>query len=197
MRADAQASVRLTASGAWHSREVADVLLELGVDPLRGLAPEEARRRLAQSGPNELRQQKRVSPLALFANQFKSVLIIILIVATVLSAFVGEYADALIILVIVIFCAVLGFVQEYRAERALEALKKMLTPTITVLRGGEEEDILSKDLVPGDIVLLEAGDKVPADARLVENHSLRCDEAPLTGESFPVEKDLRMLPVDV
>jgi len=197
MRADAQASVRLTASGAWHSREVADVLLELGVDPLRGLAPEEARRRLAQSGPNELRQQKRVSPLALFANQFKSVLIIILIVATVLSAFVGEYADALIILVIVIFCAVLGFVQEYRAERALEALKKMLTPTITVLRGGEDWELPSRDLVPGDVLLLEAGDRIPADARLIEARSLHCDEAPLTGESIPVAKELTLVREDL
>lgn len=105
--------------------------------------------------------------------------------------------DAAIIGVIVIFCAVLGFVQEYRAERALEALKKMLSSTITILRGGKEEEIPSKELVPGDILLLEAGDKIPADARLVENHSLRCDEAPLTGESVPVGKDIKPMPQDV
>jgi len=98
-----------------------------------------------------------------------------------------------IIAVIVVFCAVLGFIQEYRAERALEALKKMLSPTITALRGGREEEIPSKELVPGDILLLEAGDKIPADARLIENHSLRCDEAPLTGESVPVGKDIKPL----
>jgi len=99
--------------------------------------------------------------------------------------------------VIVVFCAVLGFIQEYRAGRALEALKKMLSPTITVLRGGREEEIPSKELVPGDILLLEAGDKIPTDARLIENHSLRCDEAPLTGESVPVGKDVKPLPENV
>src|SRR2546422_10857966 len=95
---------------------------------------------------------------------------------------------------IIIFCAVLGFIQEYRA---LEALKKMLTPTITALRGGKEHEVPSKELVPGDILLLEAGDKLPADGRLIESHSLKCDEAPLTGESFPVEKELKPLPEDV
>lgn len=96
-----------------------------------------------------------------------------------------------------LFCAILGFIQEYRAERALEALKNMLSPTITALRGGKEEEIPSKNLVPGDILLLEAGDKVPADARLIENHSLRCDEAPLTGESVPVGKDISPLPENI
>ncbi|MCJ7749401.1 MAG: HAD-IC family P-type ATPase, partial [Desulfobacterales bacterium] len=122
---------------------------------------------------------------------------IILLIAIVLSWIVGEKVDAAIIAVIVVFCAVLGFIQEYRAERALEALKKMLSPTITVLRGGKEEEIPSKELVPGDILLLEAGDKIPADARLVEIHSLKCDEAPLTGESFPVGKDIKPLPEHV
>ena len=98
---------------------------------------------------------------------------------------------------IVLFCAVLGFIQEYRAERALEALKKMLSPTITALRGGKEEEVPSKELVPGDVLLLEAGDKIPADARLIENHSLRCDEAPLTGESAPVGKNIAPLPENV
>jgi P-type Ca2+ transporter type 2C len=105
--------------------------------------------------------------------------------------------DAGIIMAIIIFCAVLGFIQEYRAEQALEALKKMLTPTITALRGGKEHEVPSKELVPGDILLLEAGDKLPADGRLIESHSLKCDEAPLTGESFPVEKELKPLPEDV
>ena len=100
----------------------------------------------------------------------------------------GEVVDAAIIGVIVVFCAALGFFQEYRAERALEALKKMLSPTITALRGGKEEEVLTKSLVPGDILLLEAGDKIPADARIIENHSLKCDEASLTGESVPIGK---------
>ena len=173
-----------------HSMDVDAVLKELQVDPLKGLASEEAANRLGQYGPNELLREEKASPWTLFFNQFKNILIVILIVATLLSAFVGEYVDAVIILVIIVFCAVLGFVQEYRAERALDALKSMLTPMITVLRGAAEQEIASKELVPGDILILEAGDKIPADARLIENHSLQCDEAPLTGESVPVAKEV-------
>src|SRR5512139_1300424 len=178
---------------AWHSLETSQILQELKVDIHKGLAAEEVRERLGRYGSNELKKEERASPFALFLNQFKNILIIILLVATVLSAMVGELLDASLILVIVVFCAVLGFVQEYRAEQALEALKKMLSPTITVLRNGREEEVPSKDLVPGDLLLLEAGDRIPADARLVEMHSLKCDEAPLTGESVPVGKDLRVL----
>ena len=175
----------------WHALDVDTVVRELAADPTHGLSPEEAARRLATYGPNELTREEKASPWLLFFGQFKNVLIIILIVATILSAFVGEYVDAIIILVIVVFCAVLGFVQEYRAERALDALKDMLAPMITVLRGGEEREIASKELVPGDVLVLEAGDRIPADARLVENHSLQCDEAPLTGESLPVDQGAR------
>jgi Ca2+-transporting ATPase len=181
----------------WHSIEAAQVLKELDTDIHRGLAEDEVKRRLEKYGYNELKKEEGISPFTLFINQFKNILIIILLIATVLSALVGETFDAALILVIVVFCAVLGFIQEYRAERALEALKKMLSPTITVLRGGREEEIPSKELVPGDILLLEAGDKIPTDARLIENHSLRCDEAPLTGESVPVGKDIKPLPENV
>ena len=160
-----------------HSMEVDAVLEELRVDPQQGLAPAEAVNRLGQYGPNELMQEEKASPWTLFLNQFKNILIVILIVATLLSAFVGEYVDAVIILVIIVFCAVLGFVQEYRAERALDALKSMLTPMVTVLRGGTELEVPTKELVPGDVLVLEAGDRIPADARLVENHSIHCDEA--------------------
>src|SRR4030042_976603 len=156
----------------WHSIEAAQVLKELDTDIHRGLAEDEAKRRLETYGTNELKKEEGVSPLTLFFNQFKNILILILLIAIVLSALVGEVVDAAIIGVIVVFCAVLGFIQEYRAERALAATKKLLTPTITVLRGDKEEEIPSKELVPGDILLLEAGDKIPADARLVENHSL-------------------------
>jgi len=180
----------------WHAIDVAKTIQELGTDIHRGLADPEAARRLGQYGPNELRKEEGISPLALFFRQFKNILVIILLAAIVLSALVGEVVDAAIIAVIVVFVAVLGFVQEYRAERAIEALKKMLSPTITVLRSGREEDIPSKDLVPGDVMLLEAGDKIPADARVVEEHSLRCDEAPLTGESVPVGKQVKALPAD-
>jgi Ca2+-transporting ATPase len=178
---------------AWHSMEVSAVLQALDSKPEQGLAPKEVENRLLKYGPNELTQEEKASAWEIFFAQFKNILIIILIVATILSALVGEYVDAGIILVIIVFCAVLGFVQEYRAERALEALKGMLAPTITVLRGGQEQEVPSKELVPGDVLLLEAGDKIPADGRLVEIHSLQCDEAPLTGESVPVGKELILL----
>ena len=181
----------------WHSMESESVLRKLETDPQQGLTPEEVGKRLQEYGYNELKEEAKASPFILFINQFKNTLIVILIVATVLSALIGDLLDAGIILAIVVFCALLGFFQEYRAERALDALKKMLTPTITALREGRDLEIPSKELVPGDIILLEAGDKIPADGRLIEIHSLQCDEAPLTGESFPVEKELRALPEDV
>ena len=137
----------------WHSMEAAHVLKELGTDLHQGLSGEEVKRRIEKYGLNELKKEDRVSPFTLFVNQFKNILIIILLIATVLSGLAGETLDAFLILVIVLFCAVLGFIQEYRAERALEALKKMLSPTITVLRGGKEEEVATKELVPGDILL--------------------------------------------
>ena len=174
---------------AWHALDVDRVIHRLRTDPHRGLTSDEVARRLAESGPNELKKEEKASPLRLFVGQFKNMLILILLAATGLSLLVGEWVDALMIAVIVLLSAVLGFVQEYKAEKALEALKKMLSPTITVLREGREEEIPSRDLVPGDIILLEAGDKIPADARLVEVRSLNCDEAALTGESVPVRKE--------
>lgn len=185
------------AERVWHSTEISDVLKELESDLHQGLPEEEAKRRLEIYGYNELKKEEKVSPLTIFFNQFKNILILILIIAILLSALVGETVDAAIIAVIVVFCALLGFVQEYRAERALEALKKMLTPMITVLRGGKEEEVASKEIVPGDILILEAGDKIPADARVIESHSLRCDEAPLTGESMPVSKNVKPLPPEI
>jgi len=178
---------------SWHTMDPDAALKALETDPEKGLDNDEAQRRIEKYGYNELKQEERISPFTILINQFKNILIIILIFAIVLSALVGELVDAAIILVIVIFCAVLGFIQEYRAERAMEALKKMLSPTITAIRAGKEAEIPSRELVPGDILLLEAGDKIPADARLVESHSLRCDEAPLTGESAPVGKNLEVL----
>ena len=177
----------------WHSLDVADALKTLASDPHKGLDDDEAARRLAANGPNELKKEDRVSPWTIFLGQFKNILIIILLIATALSAAVGELFDAGLIFVIVVFCALLGFFQEYRAEKALEALKKMLSPTVRLIRNGKEQDLPSKDLVPGDILLLEAGFKIPADGRLIENASLKCDEASLTGESQPVSKDIRPL----
>ncbi|MEE9594145.1 MAG: cation-translocating P-type ATPase [Candidatus Hydrothermarchaeales archaeon] len=180
----------------WHSMNADQILKELDADPHRGLTDEEVERRLERYGSNELKKEERISPFSIFIHQFRNILIIILLIAIVLSALIGEIVDAMIIGVIVVFSAVLGFVQEFRAEKALEALKKMLSPTITVLRNGKEEEVPSKMLVPGDVLLLEAGDKISADARLLKVHSLKCDEAPLTGESVPIVKDSKPLAED-
>lgn len=163
----------------------------------KGLSTEEAENRLEKYGPNELTREERQSPFSLFLNQFKNILIIILLVATGLSLLVGETVDAIIIAVIVVFSAGLGFFQEFRAEKALEALKKMLQATITVVRNGREQEVKTVHLVPGDILSLESGVRVPADGRIIESASLRCDEAPLTGESAPVSKSPDTLPEEV
>jgi Ca2+-transporting ATPase len=177
-------------SQAWHALDAGATVRQLETDARRGLTAAEAAKRLGRHGPNELAREKKASPWAIFLHQFRNILVVILVVATVLSAFVGEFVDAFIVLAIVLFCAILGFVQEYRAEKALDALRDMLTPMITVLRDGEEREVASRELVPGDLLVLEAGDRVPADARLVEEYSLQADEAPLTGESLPVEKEI-------
>ena len=154
----------------------------------RGLAEEEARKRLEQYGRNELKAAHRVSPWSILLEQFKNVLIVILLAATALSAFLGHGVEAVAITVIVLFAIILGFVQEYRAERAIEALSRMAAPTATVLRDGIEADVPARDLVPGDVVVLRTGNRIPADARLIEAVNLQVQEAALTGESVPVEK---------
>jgi len=172
---------------SWHNREIEEVLTFLSSDH-RGLSLAEAKRRLAEFGPNELVEKRKVSAWAIFLEQFKNILIIILLVAVALSAVLGEVTDAIVIFAIVLFAAVLGFVQEYRAERAMEALKRMASPTASVLRDGEEIEIPSRELVLGDIILLHTGDHNPADARVIQAVNLKVNEAPLTGESTPVEK---------
>ncbi|MCD6445565.1 cation-translocating P-type ATPase [Candidatus Bathyarchaeota archaeon] len=179
----------------WHSMEVDEVLQALRAEK-EGLSTEEVQKRLKEYGPNELKKEKRKSPVRLFLEQFKNILIIILLIATALSMAIGEVYDAIVIIAIVIACAVLGFFEEYRAEKALEALKKMTAPTATVLRNGKEVQIQTSEVVPGDILLLYTGDKVPADARLIEAVNMKTDEAPLTGESTPVNKNVKPLPED-
>lgn len=179
----------------WHSISIDEVSRDLGASN-EGLTNQEAERRLVEFGPNELQAEKQVSPLQIFIGQFKSILIIILFFATIFSAVVGEIINAIIILAIVIASAGLGFFQEYRAERALEALKKMLSPAITVVRDGKEKRLDSSKLVPGDVIILEAGDKIPADARLFKIANLNVNESSLTGESIPVTKKLDSLSVD-
>jgi Ca2+-transporting ATPase len=171
----------------WHALSVGDVLASLETT-VRGLNHDEAVQRLTEHGPNELIAARRISPLALLFEQFKNVLIVILLIAIILSAILGHTVEAIAIAVIVLFAVVLGFVQEYRAERAIEALKDMAAPTAKVLRDGIETHIPARELVPGDIFLLHAGDRIPADARLMESINLQVEEAALTGESNPVSK---------
>ena len=180
----------------WHSLETHEVLTALDSGD-SGLTSDEAQRRLVEFGPNELAEKKKVSAWAIFLEQFKSFLIIILLVAVALSAILGEVADAIVIGVIVLFASGLGFIQEYRAERAMEALKRMAAPTASVLRDGKEIEIPAAELVPGDIVSLRTGDRIPADARLIEAMNLRTDEASLTGESMPVEKTTEPVAKDI
>jgi Ca2+-transporting ATPase len=171
----------------WHALTADATLKELKTGT-GGLSGDEARRRLNEYGPNELEAARRASPWRLLLDQFKNVLIVILLVATGLSAFLGEGVETIVIGVIVLFAVGLGFIQEYRAEKAIDALRKMAAPTATLLRDGEELEVPAQHLVPGDLVLLQAGDRVPADVRLIESINLQIEEAALTGESVAVEK---------
>ncbi len=174
----------------WHQQSIDAVTAQLSTDPQHGLSSEEAQRRLAEYGPNELKEQRAISPWVILGRQFIEPLVIMLIAAALISAFVThEITDSLFIAFIVLANAVIGFVQEYRAERAVAALQQMAAPEARVVRGGKVADISSQDVVPGDIVLLEAGMRVVADMRLAETSNLRIDEAALTGESFPVSKE--------
>ncbi|MCF8721798.1 cation-translocating P-type ATPase [Nitrospina gracilis] len=171
----------------WHSHTLDRVYEGLASDA-SGLSAKEAAQRLHKFGLNELAAADHVSAWTVFANQFKNILIVILLVAITLSAFLGEVVESVAIGVIVLFAILLGFIQEFRAERAIEALKKMAAPVAHVLRDGIEKEIPAREVVPGDLLLLSMGDKVPADARIVETVNLKTDEAALTGESLPVEK---------
>jgi len=177
----------------WHQKELKAVLAELDV-PIDGLRSEEAGKRLVKYGRNELVEKRKRSLPAKFLDQFRDFMILVLIAAAVVSGFVGELADTIAILVIVLLNAVIGFVQEYRAEKAMEALKQMAAPASRVLRDGNVSSVAGSEIVPGDLVLLEAGGIVPADMRLVEAARLKVEEAALTGESVPVEKHTRALP---
>jgi len=177
----------------WHTSDIVRVVSELNTSD-KGLSANEAASRLKQHGPNELEEKKKRSPWVMFLLQFKDFMIIILIVAAIISGVVGDAKDTIVILVIVLLNAIVGFVQEYRAEKAMEALKKMSTTQASVLRDGEEHQVPARELVPGDIISLEAGDMVPADARIIESNALKVEEASLTGESQPIDKNSNPLP---
>ncbi|HEY1304671.1 MAG TPA: cation-translocating P-type ATPase [Vicinamibacterales bacterium] len=174
-------------STSWHQQTVDDALSALATKA-NGLASDEARRRLDTWGPNELQALSRSSAWRTLAAQFKNVLVVILLIATALSGVLGHGLEAVVIAVIVLFAVGLGFIQEYRAERALEALREMAAPVAHAIRDGVAVAIPAKDLVPGDVIELRAGDRVPADGRVILAVNLSIDEAALTGESVAVDK---------
>ncbi len=173
--------------------EAADAVLKTLDTSETGLSSGEAENRLKKYGKNELKEEEKTSVFKLLFSQFKSFLILILIVAALVSAFLGEIVDALVILFTVFLAGVLGFVQEYRAEESIKLLKSLTSPEALVVRDGKEVKVPSSLLVPGDILILQAGDRIPADARLLEAQSLKIDESSLTGESVPVEKSIKIL----
>jgi len=186
----------------WHAMSEDEVLKALKTSR-NGLSSEEAKRRLVEYGPNKLVSKGGVSPLKIFLNQFKDIFVLMLIAAVIISVAMAllkpegtteDYADAITIGTIVILNAVIGFAQEYRSERAIEAMRKLTAPKATVIRDGRNVIIPAEEVVPGDILVLETGDRVAADARLLETVELKTNEAVLTGESTPVEKSLGVLP---
>ena len=180
-------------SVTWHSVSAEDTITKLETRRNQGLTAAEAEKRLGEYGPNQLQEKPRPTFLKRLFDQLKSFVIILLIVASIISAFLGEWVDASAIILIVVLNAVLGVVQESRAEEALAALKKMAAPEAHVLRDGKRISIPSRNLVPGDVVMLEAGNFVPADLRLIEAVNLRVEEAALTGESVPVQKNAALI----
>ncbi len=177
----------------WYRKEATEVISLLNSDANAGLGAAEAHRRLAKHGPNELVERGLKNPWRILWEQLTGLMVVILIVAAVVSGVLGDWKDAVAILAIVVLNAMLGFGQEYRAEKAMVALKQLAVPTVKAQRDSHVVEISARELVPGDVVLLEAGALVPADGRLLESVNLRVEEAALTGESEPVEKYTRAL----
>jgi Ca2+-transporting ATPase len=179
----------------WHSIDTEKALKKQAVDSKNGLSQQEAKQRLNRYGFNVLKERKKIAWYQLFAKQFTDILVIILIVAMVIAFVLGEAEDGIAIAIIIVLNSVLGFTQEWKAEKAMEALKRMLSLTCKTVREGVEQEIDSALLVPGDIILLEIGDKVPADVRLLESVNLKIDESALTGESASVSKVVKSLAI--
>lgn len=177
----------------WFTKSTQEVLKELDTNLEQGLTSQEAARRLEQYGPNKLAEKKRKSLLSMFMAQLQDTMIYILLAATVLSVIMGDYAEAIIILIVVLLNAAIGVFQENKAEQAMEELKKLTTPHAYVRRDGQVIEIISEEIVPGDIVEIDAGRFIPADLRLVESSNLQIEESALTGESVPSEKDATYL----
>jgi P-type Ca2+ transporter type 2C len=177
----------------WYRLETVEIIQKFNSDPEKGLSDGEVKARLDQYGPNELVEKGLKSPWKILWEQLTGIMVIILLVSAVISFFLHEYTDAIVILIIVVLNALLGFTQEYRAEQAMAALKKMAVPHVRVRRSGHTREISARELVPGDIILIEAGGSVPADSRLIESANLRIQESILTGESEPVEKEIQAI----
>ncbi|WP_420578858.1 cation-transporting P-type ATPase [Oceaniradius stylonematis] len=173
---------------SWHDQPFSEALTRFGTRVEQGLDENGARQRLARYGPNRLPEPKRAGPLARFARQFHNVLIYVLMAAGTTTAMLGHWIDTAVILAVVMVNAIIGFVQEGKAESALAAIRDMLAPRATVLRDGRRRTVPGEDIVPGDIVIVEAGDRIPADLRLCETRGVKIEEAVLTGESVPVDK---------
>jgi P-type Ca2+ transporter type 2C len=180
-----------------HEVEVTEVLQKLKTEMAQGLSDSEAARRFAENGPNELKDSGTKNPLMILWEQLSAAMVIILIMAAVLSGLLGDLKNAIAITAIVILNALLGFTQEFKAEKAMAALKKLTVPSVRVRRAGEIKTISSRELVTGDVVLLEAGNLVPADCRVLESFNLRIQESALTGESEPVEKNSDSIKGDI
>ncbi|MED0669246.1 cation-translocating P-type ATPase [Aneurinibacillus aneurinilyticus] len=178
----------------WFSYSEDELAQILKTDLKRGLSEEEASQRFQALGPNILAEKKKVSSLTLFLAQFKDFMVLVLLAATLISGFLGEYVDAIAIIAIVVINGILGFLQEYRAERSLAALKELTAPMAYCIRDGQLTHIPAKELVPGDIIYLEGGDRVPADVRFLSANGLHVEESTLTGESVPVAKRSVALP---
>ncbi|PWX66771.1 calcium-transporting P-type ATPase, PMR1-type [Clostridium perfringens] len=178
----------------WYKKSKNEILQELDVDEKNGLSSTEALRRLEKYGKNKLETKKKKTLFKQFLSQLKDVMIYILIIAAMISAFLGEISDALIILLVIIINAVIGVIQESKAEKALDALKELSTPKALVKRDGSLKEILSEDIVPGDIVIIDAGRYIPGDLRLIDTANLKIEESAFTGESVPSEKDASFLP---
>lgn len=180
-------------SRAWHAMTAEAISETLGVDTASGLGADEVTARRDRYGPNELPEGKKRSLLGIFIRQFQSPLIYILFVAAIFAFALGEHGDSAVILVVVFVNAIIGTVQEGRAERSMEALRRLSALETRVLRESREQLVAARDLVPGDVILLEAGDAVAADSRLLESTALETAEATLTGESLPVGKHIAPL----
>ncbi|EPB8165343.1 calcium-transporting P-type ATPase, PMR1-type [Clostridium perfringens] len=178
----------------WYKKSKNEILQDLNVDEKNGLSSTEALRRLEKYGKNKLETKKKKTLFKQFLSQLKDVMIYILIIAAIISAFLGEISDALIILLVIIINAVIGVIQESKAEKALDALKELSTPKALVKRDGSLKEILSEDIVPGDIVIIDAGRYIPGDLRLIDTANLKIEESAFTGESVPSEKDASFLP---